>query len=159
MSRIEDLSDDARVWIYQSKTPIPVEHHESVQEAINNFAESWASHGSDVQAAGKLIDGHFVVLAADEKVQGVSGCSIDSSVKFIKNLQEQLNIDLFDRMAIPFESENELNWTSVSSLTEDHEKGKIQDDTIVYDHLVKSLGEWRRSWKRPLHQSWAQRIL
>ena len=47
---------------------------------------NWASHGSSLKAAIEIFYDHFIVVLVDEKQAAASGCSIDKSFQFIKEL-------------------------------------------------------------------------
>jgi hypothetical protein len=58
-----------------------------IEEMIDQFSHNWNSHGIPVKATAHLFFGQFVVLMADETATGVSGCSTDSSVRLIKEIE------------------------------------------------------------------------
>src|SRR5688572_25761964 len=93
----EDFSPSSRVWIYQSSRLFSLSQAFELEDAINAFCDEWRSHGADVKAYGNLFFGQFIILMADENQSMVSGCSTDSSVRFIKQLGEKYNVDFFDR--------------------------------------------------------------
>ena len=45
-----------------------------------------------------LYKNRFLILAVDESQASASGCSIDSSVKFVKAMESELGTDFFNRM-------------------------------------------------------------
>jgi len=98
----ENFAPESRVWIYQSNRLFTLSEALEIEELINKFAAEWRSHGADVDAYGNLFFGQFVVLMADETRAGVSGCSTDSSVRFIKSLGEKLGVDFFNRTNLAF---------------------------------------------------------
>lgn len=73
-----------------------------IETLLEEFTAEWTSHGADVKAYGNLFFGQFVVLMADETQAGVSGCSTDSSVRFIKGLGERFRVDFFNRTSLAF---------------------------------------------------------
>jgi hypothetical protein len=52
--------------------------------------------------AGYLFFGQFIILMADEKATGVSGCSTDSSVRLIKDIEQRFGVNMFDRTTLAF---------------------------------------------------------
>ncbi len=97
-----DFSPNSRVWIYQSNRLFSLSEALDIEAAINEFCEEWTSHEAEVKAFGNLFFGQFVVLMTDETAGGVSGCSTDSSVRFIKDLGNRYRVDFFDRMNLAF---------------------------------------------------------
>src|SRR5690606_21336179 len=96
------FSPASRVWIYQCNRLLSMNEALDTEQRLNNFAGQWQSHGADVKAAALLFFGQFVVLIADETQAGVSGCSTDSSVRFIKSLEQAYGVNFFDRTSLAF---------------------------------------------------------
>jgi hypothetical protein len=95
-----DFSPNSRVWIYQSNRLFSLSEALDIEVAINEFCEEWTSHGAEVNAFGNLFFGQFVVLMTDETAVGVSGCSTDSSVRFIKELGNRYHVDFLELASI-----------------------------------------------------------
>src|SRR5438045_4420399 len=88
---------DSRVWIYQSSRLFTINEALQIEEMMNQFVESWQSHGAPVKGAAYLFFGQFIILIADERATGVSGCSTDSSVRLIKEIEKKIGVNMFDR--------------------------------------------------------------
>ena len=82
-----DFAADSRVWIYQSSRLFALQEVLHVEEMLKDFVHNWQSHGSPVKGYGNVFFGQFIVLMADERATGVSGCSTDSSVRLIKQIE------------------------------------------------------------------------
>ncbi len=90
----EKLPGHSRLWIYQANRPLTADEKEYLTQGLKDLCDQWSAHGVPLRTSFALPFDRFVVLAVDE---GASGCSIDSSVRFLKGLQEKLGIDFFDR--------------------------------------------------------------
>src|ERR1700748_3086752 len=99
----EDFHPDSRVWVYQSSRLFTMSEALQIEEMINQFSQNWLSHGVPVKGAAHLFFGQFVVLMADETATGVSGCSTDSSVRLIKEIEKTFQVQLFDRLTLAFQ--------------------------------------------------------
>src|SRR5437868_6807923 len=97
-----DFNDNSRVWVYQSNRAFTQSEGLQVQELLKAFAKDWKSHGQEVKGFANLFFGQFIILMADETAMGVSGCSTDSSVRFIKNIEQDFGVELFDRLMLAF---------------------------------------------------------
>ena len=98
----DSFSPDSRVWIYQSSRVFSLSEAFDVEDMLNSFTASWLSHGTPVKGAGHLFFGQFVALMADETAAGVSGCSTDSSVRLIKDIEQRFGVNMFDRLNLAF---------------------------------------------------------
>src|SRR5690606_39640602 len=90
----ERISPNAKVWIYQSTKPFTESEASMIDEACTNFVEQWAAHGNNLIADYQMFFNQFICLFVDESGFTASGCSIDSSVHFIKSLEKDYNISL-----------------------------------------------------------------
>lgn len=153
------LSATARVWIYQANTPFAAADTAAVTAHLQQFARQWVSHNNQLLADAALLHDRFVVLTVDESHAGASGCSIDSSVKFIKQLGAQYDRDLFDRMRFSYEKGGEVFTVSREAFVDLYERGEIDDDTIVFDTLVDNIEKLNTAFRKPLKDSWHARFV
>src|SRR3954465_13116017 len=94
----EEMDASSRVWIYQSSRLFTLSEALEIEEMLKEFVESWHSHGVPVKGYARLFYGQFIVLMADETASGVSGCSTDSSVRLMKEIEQKFKTQLFDRL-------------------------------------------------------------
>ncbi|MCB0636628.1 MAG: hypothetical protein KDC54_08425 [Lewinella sp.] len=154
-----NLPADARVWVYQADQPFNPADREEIQAALQRFAREWVSHNRQLHADGALLHDRFVVLVVDETQADASGCSIDSSVAFLKSLGARYHRDLFDRMRFSYEQDGQVYTVSRDKFEHLYAEGLINDETIVFDPLVKTRGELETSFRKPLGESWHQRFV
>ena len=50
----------------------------------------------------------FIILIVDESHAGASGCSIDKSVHFMQQLEQEYGINLFDRFNLAYRNGEEI---------------------------------------------------
>ncbi len=148
------FSPASRVWIYQASRLLTMSEALDAEERLNSFAEQWQSHGADVKAAGFLFFGQFVILMADETQAGVSGCSTDSSVRFIKSLEAAYGINLFDRTSLAFVIKDKVQLLPYAQLQYALDNGFITPDTLYFNNLVANKEELEDKWIVPLKESW-----
>lgn len=159
MATYEQLSDLSRVWIYQSNRPFTVEELEQLRPALAGFATQWVSHNQQLKAFAEVFHNQFIVLMVDESMAGASGCSIDSSVRFIKQIETALHVNLFDRMTFTYKEGDQVKTAPRELFAELYNTGVISDDTLVFDTLVDSKKAFEESWIKPLKESWHKRMV
>jgi hypothetical protein len=150
----EDFHPDSRVWIYQSSRLFTISEALQIEEMINQFAGNWLSHGVPVKGAAHLFFGQFIVLMADETATGVSGCSTDSSVRLIKEIEKNFGVNMFDRMALAFVVKDKVQQLPMPQLKYAVEKGFITADTLFFNNVVLTKEELENSWIIPVKDSW-----
>jgi len=115
---VENFSPTSRVWYYLSDRPFDSTESDHIQTKINEFVTvNWKSHGAKLNATGILLHNQLIVLSVDDSSLGASGCSIDSSVKFIKELGTELKVDFFNRMYVLISNGEETQRVHISDLS------------------------------------------
>jgi hypothetical protein len=128
-----------------------------VEDLLKNFTENWQSHGSPVKGYGNLFFGQFVVLMADERATGVSGCSTDSSVRLIKQIEELFKVNMFDRTTLAFLVKEKIQMLPMAQLQYAIDNGFITPDTTYFNNLVQTKEELENNWLVPVKNSWLAR--
>lgn len=159
MNAFESLSPQSRVWIYQANRNLTDAEVIDIQPVVNQFTHQWVSHNQQLKAAGQILHNRFLVLMVDQTLAGASGCSIDSSVRFITNLGNQIGVSFFDRLTFPFRENDELKFASKDDWEDLYASKAITDETVVLDNLVKTKEEFERSWEKSLGESWLKRFV
>jgi len=152
------LSENSKVWIYQASKPIDYETAAEIKSALYNFSMNWLSHGQVVEAYANLFHHRFIVLVADES-NHPGGCSIDSSVHFIKEIGSNYKLDFFNRMNFAYLDGTEIKSLDSESFRQAYQQKQINDDTLVFDNLVNTKQQFLSNWVLPLKDSWHNRFI
>lgn len=150
---------NSRVWIYQGSRLLTIPEALDAEELINNFCAEWSSHGAQVNAYGNLFFGQFLVLMADETSAGVSGCSTDSSVRFVKDLGQRLGVDFFGRSNLAFVVKDKVQLLPLSQLTYAYQNGFINGETLYFNNTVLTKEQLENNWIIPVKESWLAKKL
>lgn len=154
-----NFSPQSRVWIYQATRPFTNEEQQAATTAVSSFAESWLSHGEKVKGTGMVMPEGFIILIADIAVTGVSGCSTDSSVRIIKELDSRFNAGLFDRQLLAFLINDEVVRIPMQELSTVITTQQINSSTLYFNNMVQTLDELKTGWLIPAGQSWLSKKL
>lgn len=149
-----EFSEQSRVWIYQSDKPLYDEQVKELQDQLSNFAAEWTAHNHQLKAKAEVRYNRFLILIVDESQAGASGCSIDKSVNFMKKLEQQFSISLFDRFNFAYRDGEQVLSLPRHSFEEMLKEGKINKQTIVFNNLVQNLSELQTKWEVPFKDSW-----
>ncbi|MBC7893756.1 MAG: hypothetical protein H7Y12_16170, partial [Sphingobacteriaceae bacterium] len=145
--------DYARVWIYQANRPLTDAEATFVHMFLENQTAHWAAHGQPLAGSVRVLHHRFVVVAVDGTQALPSGCSIDASTRWLKDLGAEMNLDFFDR-SVAFLQNDVIQTLPVSEAKKSVAEGKLTPETTVFNNLVPTLGEFRKSWQVPAAQSW-----
>ena len=150
----EDFDNDSRVWIYQSNRLFSLQEALTIETILETFISDWKSHGAPVKGFATMFFGQFIIIIADEKATGVSGCSTDGSVRMIKSIGEQFNIDLFNRQLLAFVVKDKIQMIPMSQLEYAFEHQFIPADTLYFNNTVTTKIELMNNWLVPVEESW-----
>ncbi len=154
-----DMSAHARAWVYKAPRDLGQAERKLIRERGASFMATWNSHGEPLEGCVDVLHDRFVVLALDEGQVKAGGCSIDRSIGFIKQLEQDLNLMLTDRMVVVLEREGKAQSVRLQELPALLAEGLIGLDTIVYDDLVATVGDLRERFRVRLADSWMRRFL
>ena len=150
----EDFSPASRVWIYQASRFFALGEALQIEPLLQNFIETWNSHGEPVKGYANLLFGQFVVIMADESQAGVSGCSTDSSVRVVKEIEKQLGVPMFDRTMLAFAVKSKVQMVPLNQLKYAAENGFIEPGTLYFNNTVLNKQELLEKWLIPVKDSW-----
>ena len=95
-----NLPEHSRVWLYLADRKLDATEAHFLNEKLKLFLDSWVAHNKKLTCDGTLLFSQYLILAVNEDVESASGCSIDSSVRFVKSLGQELNVDFFNRLNV-----------------------------------------------------------
>lgn len=153
------FSPQSKVWIYQSSRPFSESEIKMLNEKLQAFAAQWTAHNQQLHAGAKVLEDRFILLMVDETNSEASGCSIDKSVHFMKELEKQMHISLFDRMLVNYRLGDSLQTTNLENLVALYNSGSVNGDTEVYNPLVQTKKELDESFVMPLNYSWMKQFV
>jgi hypothetical protein len=152
------FSEQSRVWIYQSDRELYDEQVKQLHEILNNFTAEWTAHNHQLKAKAEVRYNRFLILIVDETQAGASGCSIDKSVNFMKKLEQQFGINLFDRFNFAYRDGEKVLSAPRHEFEELLKQKKINIDTIVFNNLVQDLQQLETKWEVPFKDSWHRQL-
>lgn len=144
----------SRVWIYQCSRLFSISEAFEVEDLLKEFTTQWKSHGTPVKGAAYLFFGQFIILLADETATGVSGCSTDSSVRIIKDIEQKFGVNMFDRTTLAFIVKDKVQLLPLSQLQYAFDNGFITSDTLYFNNTVQTKEELENNWMIPVKDSW-----
>ncbi len=155
----ENFHDLSRVWIYQSNRLFTLSEALQIEDILEAFVKEWQTHGTPVKGYANLLFGQFVIIMADETVTGVSGCSTDSSVRIIKQIESLCGVNMFDRQSLAFVIKDKVELLPMAQLKYAVDNGFVLPTTLYFNNLVATKKELLQNWLQPVSKSWlANRI-
>lgn len=153
------LPEESRVWIYQANRSFTDEELDEIKAKMSTFLEQWTAHGSDLQAGFSIEYRRFIIIALNQNLNMATGCSIDASVHFIQQLENDYNVDLMDKMNVSYKQGEYVAYKSLLDFKKMAKDRAISKNTIVFNNLVTNIAEFKENWEVPASESWHSRFL
>ena len=152
------FSPQSKVWIYQSSRQFTTTEAEEIQGKLNVFTAQWKAHGHQLNAKAELPYRFFIVLIVDQDAASATGCSIDASVRLIKEIENTYDVDLFNRFNMAYKIDDEVHVNSKEDFETLITIKKVTPQTIVFNNLVQTLEEYEQKWEVAIADSWHSSI-
>ena len=154
----ETMPDESKIWVYQSNRKLSDTEIVEIEGDLKVFIEDWSAHGTSLEASFLTKYNRFIILAVNQEVQQPTGCSIDSSVVFIQQLESKYGIDLLDKMNVTYKQGEFLTHKSLLDFKRMAKEKAVSENTIVFNNLVNTIEEWKENWEVPASESWHSRF-
>lgn len=155
MPTLDGLPDRSRVWVFTTAEPLSEQAATAVEAALAAFVADWMSHGRRVRGGFAVYDRRFIVVAADEAHNDVSGCSIDSMFHAVQAVVRDAGGALADTADIAYRTGMGVELVDRATFRRLVREGVIRAETRVFDGSVRTLGDIRSGrWERPFAESW-----
>jgi hypothetical protein len=155
----ESLPPTSRVWIFQADKPLTADQLPVAEARLRQFTDDWMVHGVPLPTSYTIRFGQFIVLAADETHQNTSGCSIDSSVRALKEVEALLGIELFDRNLVAFRPGKAVMVMPLNEVKQKFQQGILNAETPAFNNLVSTKREFEENWLVPAGKTWLKRYI
>lgn len=149
-----DFNDDSRVWIYQSSRLFTISEALQIEDMLNNLVTNWKTHGTPVKGYANLFFGQFIILMADEAATGVSGCSIDSSVRIIQQMEKEFDVEMFNWQNLAFVVKDKVQIIPRQQFNYAVENNFITPQTLFFNNVITTKKELENNWMIPVNESW-----
>jgi hypothetical protein len=154
----DSLPEESKIWIYQSNRKFSDDEISQIDEDLKLFIDNWSAHGTPLNASYQLKYNRFIILAVNQENQIATGCSIDASVQFIQKLEQKYEVDLLDKMNVTFKLGEHIAHKSLIEFKKMAKEKAVSENTIVFNNLINTVGEFNEFWEVPAMDSWHNRF-
>jgi len=156
---IKDLPDDSKIWIYQSNRKLSDDEVSEISAKTESFLNEWTAHGKDLEAGFEIRYNRFIVIGLNQENASATGCSIDASVYFIQSLEKEYGLDLMDKMNVTFYNGGFIAHKTLTDFKKMAKARSVSPNTVVFNNLVLTKGDYIENWEVPAKDSWHNRFL
>jgi hypothetical protein len=77
----------------------------------------------------------------------------------MKMLEQEFNLQLFDRMQVAYRKEQAIEVCSLKEFEKLAAAGVVTSSTVVFNNMITTKADFDSSWEVPLLESWQKRVL
>lgn len=152
---INVLPPTARIWFFTASRFLLDQEEQKALQQINEFLQGWKSHGASMQAIAGVSSRRILWVALDEEISKASGCGIDGLTRQVRQIGESLELDFFDRQAVIFQRRgSDPESLRLHEFWAHCKAGNMEEEVVVADTTLKTLGEFDSGFFRPWKQTW-----
>jgi len=158
LGTFSNLPSTSRVWVHYSIKELTETDKKELGGLLDDFCKSWTAHNEALVAAWKWEGSHFLFLGVDESQVGASGCSIDKSIRLLREIETQKGISFLERDAVPYKNnEGEISFVKILGMKAAIQAGTIHANTILFNTSVSEMLQLQNEWQQKAGKSWAKR--
>lgn len=158
LTDFKNLPDHSRIWIYQSNRKFTDEEVERLKPLLETFLTQWTAHGQALEAGFEMKYNRFIIIGLNQESASASGCSIDSSVHFIQQLEKEFQVDLLDKMNVTYYTGEYIAYKPLNEFKALAKAKAVSKNTIVFNNLVNTKVDYLENWEVPASESWHTRF-
>jgi hypothetical protein len=152
------LPDHARLWIFAADRPLDARESATLLDIVDRFVAGWAAHGAPVVGGRDWRHDRFLLVGADERATGVSGCSTDTLFHALGAAEQTLGVSLRDASLVFWRDEHgAIHSAPRPGFRALAAAGSVDGTTVVFDHTIPTVGDLRERWEVRLADSWHAR--
>ena len=148
-------TNDYKVIIYPASRSFTPKESKVITEKLFDFLATWAAHGKPLSSHFKIEKNQFIVVCVDEDVEAASGCSIDALGGVMKEIDQEFQLGLFDRMKATYVENGQVKTLKLQDFKNGLRNGEISKDIEVYDFSKNTYVAFLSDFLLPLRRSWA----
>lgn len=159
MNNWNNLNPDSKIWIYTCNRLLNAEEISTITLQLDAFCADWNSHGASLKSGFEIYGNCVIALAVDESAALASGCSIDSSVQVIREIDSAHQLDLFNRLRILSHEDGQIQFTPQSEVRAKLRERTWNAETLILNVTARNLGAWKEARFIAVVQSWLARFV
>ena len=154
----KNMPNNSRIWIYQSDRDLNDSEISIIDNKTTTFLDSWQAHGKDLECSYSIINKRFIVIAVNENINPIGGCSIDYSVQLINDISDSIQTHLLNRLIVNYKFDNKIVSVNLNDLKNKINDGSFSPETIIFNTAINTKGELLNNFEVDIKSSWLSKL-
>lgn len=152
----QEMPAQARIWVYQASRSLQAQELDQIKQTLAQSCQVWEAHGAPLQASFEIKYNQVIIVAVNEAMNAASGCSIDASTRWFKDLGDALLVDFFSRDVAVVRNE-QMELFPLGQMKAAVEAGNLTRDDQIITPLLQTVQQYRDSWLSTAADSYLKR--
>ncbi|MDO6438858.1 hypothetical protein Q4534_15645 [Cyclobacterium sp. 1_MG-2023] len=153
----DDMPKEARIWVYQADRPFEEQEKVWIISKLVAFCNQWNTHGAEMPSSFDIRLDQFIILSVDESKLGASGCSIDSSVRIIREIEVKLNLNLLDSGKVAYMDGENVRVAFLPEIKNHVSAGSLKSTSKMFNPSVNKISDLNEQWLIEANNSWLKK--
>ena len=101
----------------------------------------------------------FIVIAVNENINPIGGCSIDYSLQLINDISDAIQTNLLNRLIVNFKIDNKISSTTLNDIKRKIKDGTFSSESIIFNTAINTKGELLNDFEIDIGSSWLSKFL
>jgi len=154
LTNYQNLSDDAKVFLYPSSRKFYPNELKGLEEKIKNFVSNW----TDFPTTYKIEYNRFLLFFIEDNIE-MSTEMMDELAIFILQLEKDYEITLLDKVNMCFKQGEYVQYQEMKRFRELVKKKSISKKNIVFNNFINTKFDFENNWETPLSESWLSHLV
>ena len=154
----KNMPNNSRIWIYQSDRDLNESEISIIDDKTTTFLDSWQAHGKDLECSYSIINKRFIVIAVNENINPIGGCSIDYSVQLINDISDSIQTNLLNRLIVNYKIDNKIVSVNLNDLKNKINDGSFSPETIIFNTAINTKGDLLNNFEVDIKSSWLSKF-
>ena len=154
----KNMPDNSRIWIYQSDRDLIESEISMIDDKTTLFLDSWQAHGKDLECSYSIFHKRFIIIAVNENINPIGGCSIDYSLQLINDISNSIKVNLLNRLIVNYKIDNKIASISLNDLKNKIKDGAFSPETIIFNTAINTKGELLNNFEVDIKSSWLSKF-
>ena len=133
------FSPSSRVWLFIAKQKLSPSKSVQLHSQFSNFCETWKSHGTPLHGEIKCIHDQLIVFGVNQ--QNLCGRSVDALVRFVRETEDSLGLDLLNRSRMGYLKNDVFNTFLFHEMKNLKLISSISLTTMITNNFIEQNGE------------------
>ncbi|MCC7438388.1 MAG: hypothetical protein IT211_07795 [Armatimonadetes bacterium] len=148
------LPPESRLFIFSADQQLSSDQLATAIPTIEAFLGQWTVHKEDPIVGYQIRYGQFLLVGVDESKLPPSGCSIDALTRFMKELENKVEVGWLDGPEVLYRNAEGIQGTSRQQFATLAARGEVDAGTVVFNNSIQRLGELAENWEIAASDSW-----